>query len=90
MIWIRIYESEYFGDESVWLEHGVKGYEYFLSAYCFVNNEFVPLENDKWIGYRTGDRLGDLYKTKGLDCQLAIIFLVVTVTREVHKVPLKS
>ena len=87
---IRIYEPEYFGDESVWLEHGVKGYEYFLSADCFVNDEFVPLENDKWIGYRAGDRLADLYKTKGLDWQLAIIFLVVTVTREVHKVPLKS
>ena len=61
---IRIYEPEYFGDESVWLEHGVKGYEYFLSADCFVNNEFVPLENDKWIGYRAGDRLADLYKPK--------------------------
>ncbi len=42
----------------------MKGYEYFLSADCFVNDEFVPLENDKWIGYRAGDRLADLYKPK--------------------------
>ena len=59
---IRIYEPEYFGDESFWKEHGVKGYEYFLYADCFVNGEFVPLENDKWIGYRAGDRLADLYR----------------------------
>lgn len=34
---IRIYVPEYFGDESIWLGHGVKGYGYFLSADCFVN-----------------------------------------------------
>lgn len=61
---IRIYEPEYFGAESVWLELGVKGYKYFLSADCFVIDELVPLENDKGIGYRAGDRLADLYKPK--------------------------
>ena len=61
---IKIYKPEYFGDKSVWEEHGVKGYEYFLSADCFVNGEFVPLENDKWIGYRAGDRLTDFYRPK--------------------------
>ena len=61
---IKIYKPEYFGDKSVWKEHGVKGYEYFLSADCFGNGEFVPLESDKWIGYRAGDRLTDFYRPK--------------------------
>ena len=29
-----------------------------------VNEEFVPLEKDKWIGYRAGDKLAALYKPK--------------------------
>ena len=61
---IKIYKPEYFGDKSVWDEHGVKGYECFLSADCFVNGEFVPLENDKRIGYRAGDRLADLHRSE--------------------------
>ncbi len=61
---IRIYEPEYFGDKPVWKEPGVKGYEYFLYDDCFVNGEIVPLGNDKWIGYRAGDKLADFYKPK--------------------------